>query len=176
MSKQCILANLLLITVLLTGAVFLTGATALAAELPAPTGKVILTVSGNIENTNGDGLARFDRSMLESLGVTRLSTKTYWTEGVGQFDGILARTLIAAVGARGETVKATALNEYSLDIPTSDFLGFDVLLALKLNGTYLRTRDKGPVWVVYPLDQNPELDTDQMRNRWIWQLSKLNFH
>ena len=38
-----------------------------AAELPEPQGPVILEVRGAIENTNGEGVAAFDREMLESL-------------------------------------------------------------------------------------------------------------
>ena len=74
-----------------------------AAGLPAAKGKVILTVSGAIENTNADGVAEFDRDMLESLGLSRVQMETQWTLGRPVFEGVLASALLDAVGALGET-------------------------------------------------------------------------
>ena len=42
-----------------------------------------------------------------------------------------------------------------------------MILALKADGEYLRVRDKGPIVVIYPFDQNPDL-----KNR-IYKLKKL---
>lgn len=47
---------------------------ALAAELPKPTGKVFLTLSGNIKNTNEEGKAVFDVASLEKLGLESFQT------------------------------------------------------------------------------------------------------
>lgn len=167
MPSRCLIAGFLFIVFQLVGSA------ASAGDLPAPAGDVILTVRGNIANTNGNGRARFDRAMLESLGTTGLETRTYWTDNVVRFEGVLARRVIAAVGGTGKTATATALNDYKIEIPLSDFSRYDVLLALKMNGKYMRVRDKGPIWIVYPVDQHPELDNELIRNRWVWQLSKL---
>lgn len=45
-----------------------------ASELPKPAGKVLLTLSGNIENTNEDGKAVFDTASLEKLGMVSFQT------------------------------------------------------------------------------------------------------
>lgn len=45
-----------------------------AGELSRPTGKVLLTLSGNIENTNEDGKAVFDTASLEKLGMVSFQT------------------------------------------------------------------------------------------------------
>ncbi len=141
--------------------------------LPQPEGKVILQVDGNITHANRGEAAVFDRAMLEGLGLATLRTTTAWTEGVVTFEGVRARDLLAAVGARGEAVWAEALNGYGVDIPISDFARYDVLLALKMNGTYMRVRDKGPIWIVYPRDAHSELSTVQTNARWVWQLYRL---
>ena len=39
-----------------------------AGDLQDPAGRVLLTVSGNIENTNSGGKALFDKTMLEAFG------------------------------------------------------------------------------------------------------------
>lgn len=56
-------------------------------------------------------------------------------------------------------VKITAPNDYTTVIPLSDFKKYNVILALKVNGEYMRIRDKGPLFVVYPYDSLPELNT-----------------
>jgi hypothetical protein len=62
------------------------GANAAAAEpLPVPREKPILTISGNITQSNKDNTAQFDRPMLEALGLTTIETKTPWYEGPAKF-------------------------------------------------------------------------------------------
>ena len=96
--------------------------TALAADaLPRPTGAVVLTVSGSIANTNVNSEARFDRAMLEKLGVRTLRTSTIWTTGIKTFEGVLVRDVMKAVGAKGTEVRAVALNDYAVTIPMADF-------------------------------------------------------
>ena len=40
-----------------------------AGDIAKPQGKPILTISGNITNTNADGAVEFDRDMLVALGM-----------------------------------------------------------------------------------------------------------
>jgi hypothetical protein len=146
----------------------------LAAELPAPAGPIILTVSGNINQRNSPEGAAFDREMLESLGLAELRTSTAWTEGVPVFEGVPAAELLEAVDAKGDRVVGRALNDYESAIPLSDFTEFPVLLALKMNGRDLRIREGGPIWIVYPWDQYPELVNEETKHRSVWQLNELH--
>jgi hypothetical protein len=141
--------------------------------LPEPEGRVILEVRGSVGVTNRDGTVAFDRDMLESLGMTTLATTTPWTDGVIVFEGVLMADLLDAVHATGDSVVARALNDYEIRIPLSDFRTWPVLLALKVDGEYLRIRDKGPMWIVYPRDDYSELDTDDTMDKSIWQLRHL---
>ena len=56
--------------------------------LPPPQGPVILIVSGDIEITNSDQGAQFDRDMLYALGKTVVETTTSWTDGDQVFEGV----------------------------------------------------------------------------------------
>jgi hypothetical protein len=148
---------------------------ALANTLPAPAERVILSVTGDIAVTNEEGVAKFDRAMLKNLKVTKLKTTTPWTEGVREFEGVLASDLMAALGAEGSVVIATAINDYQAEIPASDFTKFPVLLAWSMDGEELKVRDKGPIWIIYPQDDFAELRTEETKNKWIWQLKSLDF-
>lgn len=144
-----------------------------AAGLQAPAGRVILTVSGNITHTNDGDRAVFDRDMLESLGSAELAVTTPWTDGRQVFQGVPGKRILEAVGARGERMLARALNDYQVEIPLSDLRDYPVLFALKQNGKYMRVRGKGPIWIVYPRETYPELDTDVITDRWVWQLEEI---
>jgi hypothetical protein len=145
----------------------------LAGALPQPQGKPVLTISGVIETKNKEAEAVFDRTLLESIGMRTLKTSTNWTTGVRTFEGVLVRDVLRRVGAKGTYAIASALNDYSAEIPLSDFEKFDVLLALRMDGRDLLPRDKGPIWIVYPRDQHAELQDARYDQRWVWQLNSL---
>ena len=165
-----------LVTVLI-GAVFAV-ATAIAgpaqaADLSQPNGNVILTVSGNISETNNGSVAEFDRAMLQDLAQHHVTMETPWTEGEVSFSGFHVRDLLEMVGAEGREAVATALNDYSAAIPMDDLVDRDVMIAMTMNGQPMRIRDKGPLWVIYPVDpRTGELSVID-RDRMVWQLRSL---
>jgi hypothetical protein len=144
-----------------------------AAPLVVPTGPIVLTVSGQIEQTNGDGVAQFDIAALEALGVTSFETTTIWTSGSQTFEGVALGDLLAVVGAKGTRVLATALNDYAVEIPLEEASLDAALLAFRMNGVELSVRDKGPIWVVYPYDAGNEFQTEVIYSRSIWQLDRI---
>ncbi|MGL5599957.1 MAG: molybdopterin-dependent oxidoreductase [Silvania sp.] len=145
-----------------------------AGELSKPAGKVLLTLSGKIENTNEDGKAVFDIASLEKLGTVTFQTTSPWYNGRTTFTGIPMQKLMEYVGAKGSVLKVTALNDYTTDIPLDDFKKYNAILALKVNGEYMRIRDKGPLFIVYPYDSLPELNNKIYYSRSAWQVSKMN--
>lgn len=149
------------------------GNAASAGTLPKPDGQVVLTVSGSITNTNGDGTADFDMAMLKSLPKTTVETTTPWTDGVTKFEGVLVREVLAQIGASGVRADAVALNDYRFEMPVSDFSKYPVILAYKVDNKQLRIRDKGPLWIVYPLDGYEELRNEQTHSKMVWQLRRL---
>lgn len=134
--------------------------------------EVILTVS-NLHM--GDGMAvKMTRSDLMNLPQVKLKTATEWTDGAPVFEGPLARDVIKNLEGHGEKVaNAVAVNDYSVEIPLTDFQKYRVVLALSMNGRELSLRDKGPIWIVYPRDQHKELHDPVFNSRWIWQLDRL---
>lgn len=144
-----------------------------ATSLPQPTGDVVLTVSGNITNTNVGNEAHFDRQMLDDLGRTTIETHTSWTDGLTSFQGVLGSRVLEAVGANGSEVVGTALDEYNSVIPISDFVDYSVLLATTMNGKDFTRRDWGPMWIMYPWDDFDELRVENKFALAVWQLTRL---
>src|SRR6266852_1647123 len=144
-----------------------------AASLPDPADKPILTVTEKISVTNKDGAAQFDRAMLEALGETSFSTSTPWYDGPHKFEGVPLAKLLDADGASGDHVVAPALNDYSTNIPVEDARKVGVILALKRDGAYMPVSDKGPLFIVYPFDRNPELKAQVYYKRSAWQVARI---
>ena len=145
-----------------------------AASLGAPSGRVVLDISGAISTRNSDATARFDLAMLDALPQHEFTTRTTWTDGPTRFSGPRLQTLLEIVGARGATLSAVALNDYAVTIPAADAARWPVLLATRQNGTLLPVREKGPLWIMYPFDADPELSAQLYLNRSIWQLRRID--
>jgi hypothetical protein len=143
------------------------------ASLPMPTSKVILTVSGKIGVFNDGSTAKFDRELLEAVGLSSFTTSTPWYDAPVTFTGVRMAALMQRLAASGETVIAAALNDYETRIPIADFTQFGTLLALKRNGEYMPIREKGPLFIVYPYDVDSELKSQKYYGRSAWQLSRL---
>ncbi len=141
--------------------------------LPSPKGRVILSISGRISVTNTASAARFDREMLEDLGLAKFTTMTPWYNEPVTFEGVRLDRLMQVVGASGEQLRARALDDYTTEIPIADFERYQTILAMKRNGNYLPVTDKGPLFIVYPFDSHPDLKHQRFYARSAWQVARM---
>ena len=161
---------------LLLGAIAaVSGSSTIAQEssIPLARGPVVLEVSGHTLASAPDQAFAFDIAGLESLGTAVIRTETPWTTGVITFTGARLRDILKAVGAQDMAVTATALNDYSTKIPEEDFETYDVVVATRRDGNLMSVRDRGPLWVIYPWSERPELRKELYYSRSVWQLSSL---
>lgn len=138
-----------------------------------PTGKVVLTVSGQIDGAFQGGVAQFDLSMLQALPQHTFSTSTPWDPRPVKFSGPLLRDVLAAVRASGEQLEAVALNDYKVRLPMADAQTYGVVVAWRLNDQPIPQRTKGPLFLIYPFSMHPELDVPKYHRRSIWQLKAI---
>lgn len=145
----------------------------LAQALESPRGKVLLSISGAISITNAPGRADFDLAMLDALPQHGFTTATPWFKTPRRFSGPLLRDVLAAAGAQGKTLKAVALNSYKAEIPADDAQAFKMLMATRLDDKPMPLREKGPLFIIYPFDDNAELRQERYYSRSAWQLRAL---
>jgi hypothetical protein len=112
-------------------------------------------------------------AMLEKLPQVSFSTQTPWYPQPRRFTGPLLRDVLAAAGAQGRTIEARALNDYRVQIPLTDSHRYDVIVARLLDDRPMAVRDKGPLFLIYPFDQAPELRNSVFYGRSAWQLTHL---
>lgn len=144
-----------------------------ARALDAPTGPVVLTITGRVGLPNAGDKAVFDMPMLERMAQHSFTTSTPWYSRPRKFTGPLLRDVLAAAGAQGTTLRATALNDYRVDLPVDDVRRHGVLLARLLDDKPMSVRDKGPLFIIYPFDSDTALRSAVYFSRSAWQLKAL---
>lgn len=123
---------------------------------------------GNVEQLE---LGQEDLLKLEQVTI---ATENEFTDGKVLYKGPLVRDVIALLTLdQAEFLRFTAANDYFIDIPTEDFRKFDAILAMEADGVPLSRRDKGPIWLMYPISDHDELRDRVYTQRLIWQLVKI---
>ena len=144
------------------------------AELPPLSGPVILTVTGDFDRIEGGEMA-FDLAMLQALDGSSFSTSSIWTEGVHQFTGVSLHKLVAYLGIpEGALLKCAAINDYVIEVPVSDPVAEGPIIAYAMDGAPMSVRDKGPLWLLYPFDSDPDYQSEVIYTRSIWQLDRID--
>ena len=71
------------------------------------------------------------------------------------YRGPLMRDVLAQLGLDDVAeVRLIAANDYFVDIPTEDFRAYDAILAMEADGKRLSRREKGPLWLMYPISDH----------------------
>ncbi len=156
-----------------------------AGDLAAPTGPVVLTIAGAIENANRgaldpvadsflnyhdltfEGAAAFDLAMLEALGTASARIAwAGWPELI-TFEGPRLVDLLAAVGWQGDSVTTVALDGFATEMSRETVLAKDWILAIRANGQPLGVGQRGPLWLVHALPEDrPATDDEELS--WPW--------
>ncbi len=129
-----------------------------------------LHVSGKV--LRGEPRA-LDLAALGKLPQHTFVTRTPWTPNAQKFTGPLLRDVLALVGAQGSTIKALALDDYQIAIPVADAQQYDVVVARLIDDKPIPVRERGPLFIIYPFDQRPELQATRYYERSIWQLKSI---
>lgn len=131
-----------------------------------------VVVSGVISGSRSS--VAYPRDALEKMGLVSIKTSTPWNDGVVDFQGVPLDLLLKTAGVSGDTATVTALNDYSVDIPTSDFAKFGVILAVRRDGQYMPVDDQGPFFIIYPFDSDPILQGQPYHGRAVWQVKEIS--
>ncbi|RJF87120.1 hypothetical protein D3874_08845 [Oleomonas cavernae] len=147
-------------------------AIAAGALLAARAGRGLAAEQALLTVANAAGAATaFDRAALEALPQATIATMTPFTEGMSDFGGPTMQAVLEAANATaGTQLRLTALNDYTVDVPMSDLAAYGPILAMRQDGKLLSVRNKGPLWLIYPLSQRPELNVPKVHDRLIWQV------
>lgn len=116
----------------------------------------------------------FSYDELVKMPATTVTTSTPWTEGKHDFTGVSFAELLKNNGIEGGNIRVFALNDYSVTVPAERLTATGAILAYQMDGKAMSVRDKGPYWVIFPFDSDPDLQTDQYWSYAVWQVKSIN--
>jgi hypothetical protein len=155
-------------------------ARALAGALLAclATGVPAISAAGDpdLQLVGADRMRTLDLSLadLDSLPKVTVVTENEFVDGRVAYRGPLVRDVLAKLGLDDvERVRLVAANDYFVDIPTEDFRAYDAILAMEADGERLSRREKGPLWLMYPISDHEELNDPIYLRRLIWQVVRI---
>lgn len=144
---------------------------ALSAAAPVAMAQVVLTLSRGPGNAE---ILEFSLDDLRAMPQVTIVTENEFIDGKAAYRGPLVRDVLEQLALdRVDTIRLIAVNDYYVDIPTRDFLDYDAILALEVDGKPLSRRDKGPIWLMYPISDHAELREHVYVNRLIWQVYRI---
>lgn len=141
--------------------------------IPAPTGDVVLTISGNITITNVDDSLVFDMPTLEKLGLVKYTVDDPWLQTEVSYTGILFADLLKYAGAPDSVtgVDVIALDGYAAEVPVSEIQDWPVLLATQADGQHMTIENNGPTRVIFPYESHSDITA--ARNMSVWNVERL---
>lgn len=130
---------------------------------------IVSSASGDAEKV----LALEDLLALEQVEIT---TSNEFVDGKKVFKGPLVRDILILCRASDAVqVSLIAANDYQVEVDAHEFFDYDAILALSMDGEMLSKRDKGPIWVIYPMSDHAELRKPVYNSRLIWQLVRMEY-
>jgi hypothetical protein len=130
--------------------------------------------ASELEIINGDTPPiSVTESEIAQLPQVQFETNTPWTETAMTYEGPTLESFIRKMSMEGKTLKMVALNDYSVEITPERITEDWPIIARRVNGNEISIREKGPYWIMYPFDSNPDLQTESYYALSIWQLSKI---
>lgn len=160
------------------------------ADMPAPTGHVLLTLGGAVTETNipargendggllgflevqHSGAAGFDAAMLDGLEQVEI-TITYGPEGNQRdiaFSGPLLADVMRLAGAEGRAASPMAMDGYQSEIPWDSIANHQPIVATHADGSPMGIGGYGPTMIVFPPTDDGDLAQEQAGQQ-VWALA-----
>lgn len=145
------------------------------SAVPAPTGDVVLTIDGKINQTNSGETLQFDMKTLESIGMVKYDVDDPFLKRNIVYSGPLLSQVLKVAGAASDATILTlwALDDYSTDMKIVDAERWPVLIATQADGAYIPLDQNGTLISVFPFNDFPEIDHITYDNQWLWALARI---
>jgi hypothetical protein len=140
--------------------------------VPTPTGKTVLTITGQISAPNHGSSIALDQTAIDRLGQVQVTVYEPWVKAEVTFRGVWLADLLKVIAARPAEagLRVTALDDYRVELPAADVRAGGILLATKAgDGSAIPVADGGPTRIVFVKGMKSGANADQ----WIWSLKTI---
>lgn len=136
---------------------------------PKPTGKVIITVSGNISETNSDKGFELDMAMLEGIALSKYDGRDPWL-GNKKYSGVLVSDILKFAGADSKAVEVliVAKDGKKVTLKAADVAKYPIMIATQDGGKAIGSGLGGPAKLVFPYASHPEVEKLYPKEDWCW--------
>jgi len=116
------------------------------------------------------------REELQALPQQSFRTKTFWTEGSHEFTGPSIGAIAALGPGPAVSARVDGFDDYSATLTAEEWEGHGAILAIWFDGQYMRIRDKGPYWIMFPADDNPgQFYSQEVQEKLVWHVGHIVF-
>ncbi|MGO1121004.1 molybdopterin-dependent oxidoreductase [Rhodovibrionaceae bacterium A322] len=121
------------------------------------------------QDTRFDKAHTFDQAALEALPQHKATIQASTWPQAHVFEGPLLSDVLKAAGVPEEatTLKVRALDGYEPEVDITSVRDYPAILALKADGEYLGLGGRGPLWLVFPIQDYPALPQGD-DSAWVW--------
>jgi hypothetical protein len=148
-------------------------AVAAFGQVPAPTGEVVLKMTGAIALRNAEGVFTFDLDMLKALPFVAYMVTDPWL-GDQVYGGVRLADLLSYVGipADAKRVVIVASDAKEFPIAMKDALYYPILIAFTSDGNPIKASKGGPLKLVYPY-QIEGMEALYAPEQWSWYVIEI---
>jgi hypothetical protein len=125
-----------------------------------------------LNNSGCDNAVQLNDQKLLALPQQQFVTHHSWSKDAETFSGPLLQDVLNTACSNAQLIKLTALNDYAIDMDFAKVKKYQPIIALSVNGKRLSIREKGPLWLMLPLDKH-EIRDGSLDGIMIWQLADI---
>lgn len=144
------------------------------AALEPPEGETVLVIQGMIGQRNCSQGLCLDLAMLKALPQHTVVITHPSGEGQHAYVGPLLRDVLILAQASGDQLSLRSPNDQELQFVFGDVATIGPVLAWQEDGLPMHTRDKGPLWLILPLDEHPAMTQMKYLSTVVWQLAMID--
>jgi len=114
---------------------------------------------------------------LQALATTRVMTRSPhvppYPDRAVAFRGVRLSTLLDALGAPADaqTVTLACADGYRVEVAVADARAAEIILAIEADGRPIPRHMGGPVYAVYPIDDDPRIKAAYTHERWAFYVT-----
>lgn len=128
----------------------------------------------NLTVLGSGGEVSYSPEVLEKMGTYKITTKTPWRESPAEFVGVrLVDVLTAHNIDSAASIKVTAENGYAVEIPSSVWKEHSPLIATRVDGKAHSRRNRGPLQIVFPMDEDVSTAESTFEDNWVWMAARI---
>lgn len=132
--------------------------------------EAILTVNSGVDGRS----VSFTYEELLALPQTEFRTGTIWTSDVDSYAGPSLAAVLDAAEMPHDDLRIYAINDYNVEFPADRISADAPVLAVQVNGNPFSIREKGPIWLLFPFDDDDNYRTEDHFALSVWQLQQID--